>query len=572
MVSIALDVAYGRERSPATSDPSKNMFRMNTSGRTLVAAAALLGGMTLGVGQAMAISPTISCDNAGIGSVTLMSDDQLPAQATTLSATPAMTPASVPFCLVKVLVPQAINIWVGLPDNWNGRWQSLGGSGPYFGSVSAPILAVNDGYAGAASDAGHTRPDGSFACVNNCVGNSASNPGQPNVPLQIDFAYRSEHLMAVIGKQLVQAYYGQPPVYSYWNGCAGGGRQGLRMAQDYPNDYDGILAGAPAIPGGRLVAGLIWPQVVQYQDNGGLIGGGVAATLLAKENLATSRAVAACDALDGVIDGVLTDPRMCTYSAAEDPAMTRATCTAGDPSCLTPTEASAIDKMWQGPASCGAGIRGAACRVPYFANQRLWYPPTRGTALEELAGVTPIANAVNQPRYWVYFDPTWDWRVLDYFNYVRYIKDTVNRVGPLMASDNPNLVPFRDHGGKLVMWHGFADQRVAPGWSIDYYDAVTQAMGGGYERTQQFARLFMAPGVAHCGGGTGPQPQRLFDAVVDWVEHGQAPDKILASKAIAGGMQTRPLCPYPELAVYGGIGSTDDAANFSCARLDGGHD
>jgi hypothetical protein len=132
MVSIALDVAYGRDRSPATSDPAENMFRVNTSGRTLFAAAALLGGMTLGAGQAMAISPTKSCDSAGIGSVTLITDDQLPAQATTLSAMPAMTPASVPYCLVKVLVPQAINIWVGLPDNWNGRWESLGGSGPLF--------------------------------------------------------------------------------------------------------------------------------------------------------------------------------------------------------------------------------------------------------------------------------------------------------------------------------------------------------------------------------------------------------------------------------------------------------
>ncbi|TMG93562.1 MAG: tannase/feruloyl esterase family alpha/beta hydrolase [Betaproteobacteria bacterium] len=135
------------------------------------------------------------------------------------------------------------------------------------------------------------------------------------------------------------------------------------------------------------------------------------------------------------------------------------------------------------------------------------------------------------------------------------------QVGPLMASDNPNLATFRDHGGKVVMWHGFADQLIVPQGTIEYYDAVTQALGGGYAQTQQFARLFMAPGVGHCGGGSGPQPQALFDAVVNWVEHGVAPDRILASKAVAGGTQ---ICPYPALAHWTGVGSTDDAANFVC--------
>src|SRR5207249_5147752 len=186
--------------------------------------------------------------------------------------------------------------------------------------------AVNGGYAGAMTDTGHTGFDGSFGCVNNCVGNTASNPGQPNVPLQIDFAYRSEHLMAVIGKQLVQAFYGQLPVYSYWNGCSTGGRQGLRMAQDYPNDYDGILAGAPAIHWDRFQAGQIWYQLVQYRDNGGPIGGGNGAILTAKENLATSRAVAACELLDGVQDGVLTAPRMGSCSAGAELSIAGATC------------------------------------------------------------------------------------------------------------------------------------------------------------------------------------------------------------------------------------------------------
>src|SRR5262245_40044153 len=136
-----------------------------------------------------------------------------------------------------------------------------------------------------------------------------------------------------------------------------------------------------------------------------------------------------------------------------------------------------------------------------------------------------------------------------------------------MASDNPDLSAFRDRGSKVVIWHGFADQLIVPGGTIDYYDAVTQKLGGGYRRTQEFARLFMAPGVGHCGGGAGPQPQLLFDAVVNWVEHGQAPATITASKSLPGGAtQTRPLCPYPALARWTGVGSTDDAANFVCVK------
>src|SRR6185312_4290446 len=174
-------------------------------------------------------------------------------------------------------------------------------------------------------------------------------PGVPNVALQKDFAARSQHLMAVIGKQLVQAFYGRSQLYSYWNGCSEGGREGLRMAQDFPGDYDGILAGAPAIHWDRFQAGQIWYQVVQYRDNGGPIGGSDPTVLKEKIALATRRSIAACDKMDGVADGVLTDPRGCKYSARADALLTRASCKPTDGACLTPTEAFAIDKMWEGP-------------------------------------------------------------------------------------------------------------------------------------------------------------------------------------------------------------------------------
>lgn len=554
----------------------------------VIAATALLG-----AAGAQAQSPVTTCDASGIGATYLVADGP---PVTILSATASTTPApeSVPYCLVKVLVPQSINIWVGLPmsGQWNGRWQSLGG-GVYAGSAMlssgnpprpAVEPAVVGGYAGAVTDTGHAGGpprfppflsflDGSFGCVNNCAGNSAANPGQADIQLQNDFAQRSEHLMAVIGKQLVQAFYGQQPVYSYWNGCSTGGRQGLRMAQDHPGDYDGILAGAPAIHWDRFQAAQAWYWLVQQLDNQGPIGGGNPTVLAAKEALATSRAVAACDALDGVVDGVLADPRACTYGAQGDTSITYANCSAGDSSCLTPTEAMAIDHMWKGPVSCASGHSGASCPVRDDASRvlagrgskRLWYPNTRGTDLSALGGVSPFIATTEQARYWVYFDPAWDPAVLTYDNYLQFFSDNVARVGPTMASDNPDLSRFRDRGGKVLMWHGFSDQLIVPGGSIDYYDAVTRRLGGGYKRTQDFARLFMAPGVAHCGGGAGPQPQRLFEAVVNWVEHGQAPDRVLAAKTLgSGGTQTRPLCPYPAVAKWTGFGSTDAAANFVC--------
>jgi hypothetical protein len=222
--------------------------------------------------------------------------------------------------------------------------------------------------------------------------------------------------------------------------------------------------------------------------------------------------------------------------------------------------------------SCSKGHPGASCNVPDFAtpfligkgDKRLWYPNERGTDLSALGGATPFIATTEQAKYWVYFDPTWDPSVLTYDNYLQFFKDNVQRVGPMMASDDPNLFPFRFRGGKVVMWHGFADQLIVPEGSIDYYNTVA-LLNGGYARAQKFARLFMAPGVGHCGGGNGPQPQGLFDAVVNWVEHGKAPDTILATKTLDDGTtQARPLCPYPELAHWTGRGSTNDATNFVC--------
>jgi hypothetical protein len=364
-------------------------------------------------------------------------------------------------------------------------------------------------------------------------------PGQPNLSLQIDFAYRSEHLMAVVGKQLAQAFYGRAPAFAYWNGCSTGGRQGLMMAQNFPADYNGIIAGAPAIHWDRFQAAQIWPQLAMLREAGGAI----APSTLA---LATEAAVAACDAKDGVADRVIDDPRTCDFDA-------RSLLCGPDAAtgCLTDNEANAINRIWRGPVIGGT---------------RLWYAPQRGAALTGLAGPSPFPIAVAQPRYWVYFDPAWDWKSLDYSNYALFFERSVAQVGPLMATDNPDLSRFRDAGGKLILWHGWADPLIMPEGTIDYYEKVERALGGA-EAAQRTAQLFMAPGVGHCRGGQGPVPQNLLEALTNWVEHGAPPETLLASRPLPDGrIRTRPLCKYPERAVWNGTGSTDDVSNFTCRR------
>ncbi len=269
---------------------------------------------------------------------------------------------------------------------------------------------------------------------------------------------------------------------------------------------------------------------------------------------------------------MLTDPRLCGYNASDDATITHSLCTAADPTCLTPAEASAIDKMWKGPVSCAnpqldgnCPVSGSATRILFGpGNKRLWYPNTRGTDLSGLGGVAPFPIATEQPKFWVYFDPAWDWHTLGYQNYLAFFRDSVARVGPIMASDDPNLARFRGHGGKVLMWHGFADQLIVPGGTIDYYDRVSRRFGG-YSRTQEFARLFMAPGVAHCGGGAGSPAARPLRGRRGLGRTRQGARADPRNPKHSGGVtQSRPLCPYPAFARWTGAGSSDDAANFVC--------
>ena len=437
------------------------------------------------------------------------------------------------FCRVALTVSPQIHIEVWLPrDTWNGRYRGEGGGG-YAGQVSYAGLAegIRRGYATASTDTGHpASAGGSF---------SLKPDGTLNTQLIGDFAERSLRELAIKAKALIKAYYGTAPRYWYWNGCSTGGRQGLMAAQRFPEEYDGLVIGAPAINWDRFIPAELWPQIVMNNTAGGSISA-------AKLTAATKAAVAACDASDGVADGIINDPRKCAY----DPAVL--VCKAGDDaaSCLTPQEANAIRKIWNGPMT--------------ESGQRLWFGLERGAPLNFLAGNNPFAIALAHVQYWIHQNPDFDWHTLTEAAFEADFRASQRNFHDVIGTDNPKLDGFRKHGGRMIIWHGEADPLIFPRGTVNYFERVLAANGGA-QQVKDFARLFMAPGVGHCAGGDGPNPVGLLDAVVDWVEKGVAPNTIQAIRRRPDGtMLTRPLCPYPTTAKWTGNGITDDAANFVC--------
>src|SRR5215510_2410616 len=279
------------------------------------------------------------------------------------------------------------------------------------------------------------------------------------------------------------------------------------------------------------------------------VGGPISA---AKLNAVTNAAVAACDAEDGVVDGVINDPRKCSY----DPVAS--VCKEGsDPAkCLTTAEAEAVRKIWNGPTD-------------REGKKRLWFGLERGASLLGLAGSAPFPIATTHFQYWIRQNPSFDWRTLAETDFEADFRESQRKFNEVIGTDDDNIQRFRKRGGKMIIWHGEADQLIFPRGTLNYYQRLLNG-NGGVKHVEDFARLFMAPGVGHCAGGAGPNPVGVFEAVVSWVENDVAPDKIMASRALSGGgVRTRPLCPYPKTARWTGVGSSDDAANFVC--VDGKH-
>lgn len=418
-----------------------------------------------------------------------------------------------------------IKIEVWLPaSGWNGSFQAMGqggmaGSIPY--RAMAPALAA--GYATAGTDTGH-------------VGNNAN--FMPQYPEKlVDFAYRAMHEMAAKSKAVIAAHFDEGPAWSYFNGCSGGGRHGLTSAQRYPDDFNGIVAGAAS-----------WNSMVMDAARVGinrLVNRTATSTIPASKYPMIHEAVLnACDARDGVEDGVIENPTACTFDYAT------LQCGGADaPSCLTPAEV-------QSAKALTSSLRHPVTGEVLFEGH-LW--PGSELEWDRLGGPEPLGNALRRIKNITYGDPNWDPVDFDTSTDVARA-DAVD--GGLLGSKNFDLKPFFDRGGKVLMWHGWADPQVTPQNSTIFYESVLETVG---ESANDSIALFMLPGVAHCDGGPGPDTFDRMAALEGWVERGEKPTRIIASRVEGERVvRTRPLCPFGQVARWNGSGSTDEAENFAC--------
>jgi len=417
----------------------------------------------------------------------------------------------------------SIKMEVWMPaDNWNGKFQFVGGGG-WAGIISYPAMAaaLQEGYATASTDTGHQGGNALFAI---------DHPEKLT-----DFAYRAVHETTVVAKRLIEKYYERVPRLSYWNGCSTGGRQGLMEAQKFPNDFDAIIAGAPANYQTHLHAWDLSVAVPALKD-------AAAAVPSAKLAMVEKAAIGACDAKDGVKDGLINDPHACKF----DPSALL--CKGGETdSCLTAPQLESIKRVYA-PAQTKSG------EVVFPGKE-----PGSETGWGAVLG-GQVAPGVSIGSFQVaYNDSNWDAKT---FDLDRDLKLVDEKVGSIVNAINPDLSAFKAHGGKLLLYHGWNDTAISPGNTVNYYQSVLKKMGG---KQDDFVRLFMAPGMQHCGGGPGPNQVNYMAVMERWRESNTAPDTLTAYHVANNRVDmTRPLCPYPQVAQYKGTGSVNDAANFVC--------
>lgn len=428
-------------------------------------------------------------------------------------------------CRVQLTIEPKNNIEVWLPMAWNHRLQAIGGGG-FAGFIPFDKLAVaaRDGYVAVTTDTGHA---GSLM-----AGNFVLKDAQLQAELITDFAYRSVHEMTVKAKQVIEAFYGQGPSYSYWNGCSTGGRQGLMEAQRFPNDYDGLYIVAPAIQWDKFVPSELWPQVVMLEE----LGQPIDPVKLTKVREAIIDLV---DEQDGIKDGLVNDPSAVVINDAFLQQIG-----------LNDAEIIALRKIWQGPTN--------------QTGQSLWFGLETTAPLDALAGKDPFLIAVDYLKYWIKQDINFDWKTLGYEGFENYFNESVEVFRPIMGTDNADLSQFKKSGGKMIIWHGWDDRLIAPKGTIHYYNHIVKLMGD-QRNTDEFVRLYMAPGVDHCNGGSGADTINGFEALVNWVEKHQAPTTLIAQKIEKDQVVLqRPICQYPQQTVYKGDGDTNVPTNFEC--------
>jgi feruloyl esterase len=465
--------------------------------------------------------------------------------------------------------PGMIGIDLTLPDSWNGNYMAEG-NGVYCSPASFVTLSgdqwLEAGYAVSQDDCGHT------GFPNALVSPWVTNPDPPpalNWNRIDDFGYLAQHLTAVESKVVIDDYYGDRAQYSFWNGCSTGGRQGLMEAQRYPTDFNGILAGAPALNWDQFMVAQMWPQLVMEWNNDYLP--------TCKENLVNTALQSQCHDQDGQVDGVF-DPRTCDVLAV----LRSLTGTVTPCGTFTATDARVVQEIWQGPRHSGSQKNLLTGLPVWFgmepgADLAGTYLPSLGpggglglaTTFQQANGQwtgAPFIPSADWFQNWIKMDPAWVYTDETYQQYWQdFVKSGLSYDSEI-AADNPDLRAFRAAGGKLIMWQGLADQLIFTGDSINYYNQVLAA-NGGIRSTEQFMRYFLAPGVSHCGtpGPGSIAPTNPMQQVIDWVEHGQAPAVLNASGSVNGQPVTRPLCPYPDPdATYTG-GNPNVASSYTCS-------
>jgi feruloyl esterase len=490
-------------------------------------------------GSASAQTPT-ACDalgkltlpNATITAAVPVDAGTFRAPGAAATAAPMNTPA---FCRVAATLaptPEShirIEVWLPPAAVWNGKFLGTGNGGAG-GVISYPALAagLQKGYATTNTDMGTSTTGLDFGF------------GVGHREMVVDWGYRATHLMTVAAKTIAKAYYTRDPQQSYFMGCSTGGHQAITEARRYPDDYNGIVAGDPANNRVRLHMNGYWAYEATHDDPASYIPP-------AKLPMINRAVLNACDALDGLTDGIIDDPRKCTFDVAS------IQCKGDDAAdCLTAPQVAAMKKIYQGPRNPRTGEQ-------IFPGMYL------GSEVNPLGLDRTLANAPGSGRpapppglaIWTNWKgPGYDWD--------KDASMVIGELSPVLDDADPDLSAFRKHGGKLLLYTGWADPLIPAADLLNYYGSMQKKMGGP-QSTAEFARLFMVPGMGHCAGGNAPTRFDALAALEPWVEKGAPPDKMIAAQVVQGETKrTRPLCVYPQVARWNGTGSQDDAANFSC--------
>ena len=463
------------------------------------------------------------------------------------------------FCKVTgVINPAAdsnIRFEVWMPSSgWNGKFEGAGNGG-FAGAINYADMgsALSRGYATASTDAGHQ------------AGMTDAAWAMGHAEKIADFGFRAIHETAEKAKAVIGAFYGQGPRHSYFASCSNGGRQALMEAQRYPADYDGIIAGAPANYWTHLLASAAFDIQATLADPGSYI---PARKLPAIQ----AAALSACDALDGVKDGLIENPVRCHF----EPAAMLCRGPESD-SCLTATQVETLTKIYTGPRNSKGEQVFPGYSPGGEAEPGGWAAWITGGEPQQAA---MFFFGTHFFQSMVYADPAWDFRT---FQVDRDTKTADDKMARILNATDADLKRFKERGGKLILYHGWSDAAIPAQSTIDYYQAVVSKMGA--RDSASFVRLFMVPGMQHCGGGSGPNTfgagaaegdaqHDMGRALEHWVEDGVAPEQIVAtgyksrSDPASGVARTRPLCAYPQIARWKGSGSTDDAASFVCVKPD----